>query len=171
MKEFFPIGTVVTLYNGTKPLMIYGRLQQQGGTEDIWDYLACLYPEGNINDSYNVFFNHEDVEKILYTGYQTEEDKNYQKLLIEKCQELEQNSDKNHQVVRTSMPDSIQGNKWYLYKSCSTLLLTYQIKLLTYHAATENAKLIIKVKKDCKFSEDLQDYITKNNNIISVERK
>jgi len=74
MKKIYPIGTVVTLVDGTKPLMIYGRFQNSGDSEEIYDYVACLYPEGNISDDYNVFFNHEDVDKVLFTGYQTEED-------------------------------------------------------------------------------------------------
>ena len=32
---YLPIGTVVTLVNGTKPIMIYGRKQTQQGNENI----------------------------------------------------------------------------------------------------------------------------------------
>ena len=56
--NYLPIGTVVTLVNGTKPIMIYGRKQMQEGNDRIWDYVACLYPEGNLGDRYNVFFQH-----------------------------------------------------------------------------------------------------------------
>lgn len=90
LKEFFTLGTIVTLFDNTKPLMIYGRLQLQAGFEKIWDYVACLYPEGNISDQYNVFFNHEDVENVLFVGYQTEDDRSYQQLLIEKYWQLRQ---------------------------------------------------------------------------------
>jgi hypothetical protein len=83
MKRFHPVGTVVTLINGTKPIMIYGRLQQQGGTEKIFDYVACLYPEGHINNDYNIFFNNEEIAHVLFVGYQTPEDEEQQLLLLE----------------------------------------------------------------------------------------
>ena len=43
--KYYPIGTVVTLVNGDRPIMIYGRKQFQENTDNIWDYVACLYPE------------------------------------------------------------------------------------------------------------------------------
>lgn len=46
------------------------------------DYVTMSYPEGNISEEYNVFFNRNMVKKVLYKGYETEEE---QKL----CQELE----------------------------------------------------------------------------------
>jgi len=64
--EYYPIGTVVILKNGTKPVMIYGRKQLQAFTEKVWDYVGCLYPEGNINEKYNVFFQHFEIDKVLY---------------------------------------------------------------------------------------------------------
>ena len=42
MKELMPIGTVVTLKNGTKKLMIVGRLQAQKDSSKVYDYAACL---------------------------------------------------------------------------------------------------------------------------------
>ena len=48
--KYYPIGTVVTLKGGNRPIMIYGRKQIQEQTGKEWDYVACLYPEGNLGD-------------------------------------------------------------------------------------------------------------------------
>lgn len=42
MKEYLPLGSVITLKNGSKRLMIVGRLQNQIGSNDIYDYAAVL---------------------------------------------------------------------------------------------------------------------------------
>ena len=55
-EKYLPIGSVVRLVNGTKKIMIFGRLQIQASSGQKWDYVACLYPEGNLNEKYNVFF-------------------------------------------------------------------------------------------------------------------
>ncbi len=79
--KYLPIGTVVTLVNGTKPIMIYGRKQMQQGKQKIWDYVACLYPEGNIGDEYNVFFQHEEIAKIHHLGMESEDESRLQEIL------------------------------------------------------------------------------------------
>lgn len=79
--QYLPIGTVVTLVNGTKPIMIYGRKQMQQGKEKIWDYVACLYPEGNIGDEYNVFFQHEEIAKIYHLGMESEDENKLHQIL------------------------------------------------------------------------------------------
>ena len=52
MKEYLPIGSIVLLKNGIKKVMIYGRKQLAISTNIEYDYIACLYPEGNINNEY-----------------------------------------------------------------------------------------------------------------------
>ncbi|WP_374018205.1 DUF4176 domain-containing protein [Paenibacillus thiaminolyticus] len=47
--KLLPNGSVVLLKGGKKRVMIYGRLQKTGDTDKLWDYIACLYPEGNID--------------------------------------------------------------------------------------------------------------------------
>lgn len=54
--RYYPIGTVVTLAGGDRPLMIYGRRQKQQTTCIEWDYVACLYPEGNLDEENTVSF-------------------------------------------------------------------------------------------------------------------
>ncbi|MCM1158053.1 MAG: DUF4176 domain-containing protein [Bacteroidales bacterium] len=74
-KIYLPIGTVVLLKNGIKKVMIYGRKQKNVKTNEEFDYLACLYPEGNIRSDLSVMFNHEDIKTIIYEGYSDEEEK------------------------------------------------------------------------------------------------
>lgn len=73
-KDLLPIGSVVVLKNGSKKLMIYGRKQIQWGVKKVWDYVACLYPEGNISEKYNVFFDHIEIDKVLFRGYEDDEE-------------------------------------------------------------------------------------------------
>ena len=79
--KYYPIGTVVILKGGNRPIMIYGRQQLQEGSNLIWDYVACLYPEGNLSDDYNIFFQHEEIEKVLHMGYKSSLDAKMQEIL------------------------------------------------------------------------------------------
>ena len=74
IKDLLPIGTVVLLKNGSKRVMIYGRKQIHVETGQEWDYLACLYPEGNINEEFMYLFNHDQIDKVFYLGYKDEEE-------------------------------------------------------------------------------------------------
>lgn len=75
MKKYLPLGSIVLLKNGTKRVMIYGRKQLQMGTDKEWDYIACLYPEGNISEEYMYLFNHDQIDKVFFVGYQDEDEK------------------------------------------------------------------------------------------------
>ena len=55
MKEYLPIGSVVTLKQGTKKVMICGRIQKETKQGQIYDYCACLYPEGMIDSDLSIF--------------------------------------------------------------------------------------------------------------------
>lgn len=70
-----PIGTVVLLKNSKKRVMIIGVLQKQlkDGEEVIWDYSACLYPEGYMGPDKTFLFNSDQIEKVFAVGYQDQE--------------------------------------------------------------------------------------------------
>ncbi|MFS0635122.1 DUF4176 domain-containing protein [Mesobacillus foraminis] len=70
-QTLLPIGTVVSLNNLNQPMMIYGRMQTQNGAESIWDYVGCPYPLGFISKEYNVFFDHKQIEAVLFKGYES----------------------------------------------------------------------------------------------------
>lgn len=71
IKELLPIGTIVLLNNAKKRIMICGICQTgKENTEKEYDYMGVLYPEGHIGSEYNFLFNHEDVQKICYRGFE-----------------------------------------------------------------------------------------------------
>lgn len=70
--EMLPIGSVVTIGMVKQAIMIYGRNQQQGDKDDMWDYVACPYPQGHLSDESNVFFNHSQIEDVIFKGYEAE---------------------------------------------------------------------------------------------------
>lgn len=57
--EFLPVGSVVLLKGGNKRIMICGRIQAQAGSDIIYDYSACYYPEGIIDPQSMFFFNRD----------------------------------------------------------------------------------------------------------------
>ncbi len=73
MDKYLPIGSVILLKEGKKRLMIYGVKQKESNTDKIWDYVACLFPEGNIDLEHTYIFNHEQIDKIYYLGLHDEE--------------------------------------------------------------------------------------------------
>lgn len=48
--------------------MIYGRKQKHLESNKEYDYIACLYPEGNLRADKCVFFNNEDITEIIHRG-------------------------------------------------------------------------------------------------------
>ena len=83
MNSLLPLGSVVLLKEGKKRVMIYGRKQIQVATMNMYDYIACLYPEGNINGDYTYLFNHESIAKVYFIGFQDEEELEFHEKL--KC--------------------------------------------------------------------------------------
>ena len=87
-KELLPLGSVVLLKNGTKRIMICGRLQQRESDQKIFDYCACYYPEGLLNSEELFLFQHSDIETICFMGFQDEEEARIQTYIQKRCAEL-----------------------------------------------------------------------------------
>lgn len=74
MKEYLPLGSVVTLKEGEKKLMICGRVQREVRSRIVYDYCACLYPEGMIDSRSVYLFDQEDIDRIYHIGLQDQEE-------------------------------------------------------------------------------------------------
>ncbi len=74
LEKYLPLGSVVLLKEGNKRLMIYGRKQKDMEREAVWDYIGCLFPEGNLDSSQAYLFNHEQIERVFFLGLQDKEE-------------------------------------------------------------------------------------------------
>ena len=96
MKNLLPVGSVVLLKNATKKLMIIGILQVKPDEEKLYDYLAVPFPEGYMGESNNFLFCHEDINDIVFMGYENPERAefiNVMGILYDKLQEEQNESD------------------------------------------------------------------------------
>jgi len=74
LKSLLPIGSVVLLQGGIKKVMIIGIKQiREEEPEKEYDYIGVLYPEGFLGADANFLFNHEDINDVVFTGYDNPE--------------------------------------------------------------------------------------------------
>lgn len=93
MKErFLPIGTVLLLKGGKKEVMITSycifptNIQIKDGKsvqpdKKLYEYGGCIYPEGILDSNMACAFNHDQIEKIIYLGYECDKQKELSKIL------------------------------------------------------------------------------------------
>lgn len=81
-EKFLPIGSVVILEGGTKKIMITGfcSISEMDRTQ-VYDYSGCIYPEGYLSSNQICLFNHDQIEKVFFAGYESEEEKEFKKSL------------------------------------------------------------------------------------------
>lgn len=83
MKNLLPNGSVVLLNDGKKRIMIYGRVQKSNDSGKLFDYAGCFYPEGIMNTSEVMLFNHEDIKTLFFIGFQDPEEFAFRQVLNE----------------------------------------------------------------------------------------
>lgn len=68
-EKYLPVGSVVKIKQNVKEIMITGYRVTVQGIE--YDYCGILHPYGNTIEK--KFFDHADIEKILFKGYMSQE--------------------------------------------------------------------------------------------------
>ena len=77
-----PVGSIVRLKESEKYVMIYGVLQKTSLNPDKFiDYVAVPYPEGYFDERYQYIFNHDDIEEVIFRGYEDDSRELFIKLL------------------------------------------------------------------------------------------
>ncbi|GAE32068.1 DUF4176 domain-containing protein [Halalkalibacter hemicellulosilyticus] len=76
-----PIGSIVYLKEGTSKLMILNRgpIIEENGENKMFDYSGCFYPQGLVPDKV-FYFNQENIDEVVFEGFQDEEEKRFQTL-------------------------------------------------------------------------------------------
>lgn len=73
--EFYPVGSVVIVKGNVKKMAVMARgvMTEIQGELNYFDYAGVLYPEGLISNQL-VYFNHKDIVKVVYKGYEDEDE-------------------------------------------------------------------------------------------------
>lgn len=73
--EYLPIGAIIIVRGNVKKIAIVSRgvVASIEGRQYVFDYAGVMYPEGVVNKQY-IYFNHEDIAKIVSPGYSDEDD-------------------------------------------------------------------------------------------------
>lgn len=72
--ELLPVGSIVLLKGGTKKTMIMGVLQtDEEHPETVYDYMGIPYPEGYMGEESVYLFQHENINDIVFRGYENPE--------------------------------------------------------------------------------------------------
>lgn len=87
IQELLPIGSVVWLRDAKRPMMIFGIKQTDTDTQEEYDYIGVLYPEGNMGPQTNFLFYHADIERVEFRGYDNEARQVFMDKLAEVYQE------------------------------------------------------------------------------------
>lgn len=72
--DFLPLGSVLYLKGGFEKVMIISRglMVNVGDRECYFDYGACRYPQGMVQDQI-LYFNTEDISKVVFKGYEDDD--------------------------------------------------------------------------------------------------
>ena len=76
-EKYLPVGTVCSLVNSKKKLVVTGFYVIEQTSNKIFDYSGCIYPEGIIDPQKVILFNHDQIVEILHMGYKNEEEKEF----------------------------------------------------------------------------------------------
>ncbi|MBC1936477.1 DUF4176 domain-containing protein [Listeria grandensis] len=84
------VGSVVYLNEGRVKIVIMTRypLVEAENKKMYFDYMGSKFPEG-LDPKQTIYFNEENIDSVVFEGYQDEEEKRYQVVL----QELVKNSE------------------------------------------------------------------------------
>jgi len=78
-KKYLPIGTIVVMKNEIILYMIAGYINKSD--KNIKDYICIPFPYGFMSDKIVAYYNHEDIEKIVFKGYINDKYNELNKLL------------------------------------------------------------------------------------------
>lgn len=82
IKNLLPIGSVIMLKGGVKKLMITGiKVSTEEEPEKYYDYIGVFYPEGYIGAQSCFLFNHDDINDVIFKGYNNPEREEFIKFI------------------------------------------------------------------------------------------
>lgn len=90
--DFLPLGSVVLLKGAIKKIVIVGIMPTKALPNHnlaVYEYIGVPYPEGYVGNNSALFFNHKDIDTIVFRGYESEE----RTLLLDALQKMLDSTD------------------------------------------------------------------------------
>ena len=87
-KDLLPIGSIVQLRDMERRVMICGRVVCRSGEDKIYDYIACVYPEGIMGGEELTFFDRDAIEGVFFIGSQDQDELTFRQEVLGKLGEL-----------------------------------------------------------------------------------
>ena len=83
-EKYLPIGSVCLLKGGQRYVVVIGYLGVGNEEMDkVYDYMGAVYPLGVISSEVSFMFDHEQIDKVVFRGYEDEDGKEFNKKLNE----------------------------------------------------------------------------------------
>jgi hypothetical protein len=82
-------GSVVTLNDSDKKMMIIGVLQKHAESGKLYDYIGCYHPEGYLDSNTVFLFNNENIKEVSYLGFVDAEFQGFRAMLAKRFAEIE----------------------------------------------------------------------------------
>ncbi len=77
-EKYLPLGTVCLLKGGQKFIMVTGYLGvNPNENNEVYDYMGVIFPMGIISTDINFMFNHSQIEKVVFKGFENDESKEF----------------------------------------------------------------------------------------------
>ena len=68
--------------------MICGRIQAEENDEKIYDYSACLFPEGLVDPSHIFLFDRDAIDMVFFVGCQDQDELEFRSTVLSRIKEL-----------------------------------------------------------------------------------
>lgn len=83
------LGTIVYLKEGRQKIMIINRgpIVEKADIQFLFDYAGCIYPIG-MNPEQVLYFNEENIDRILFEGYKDEDEQRFSELYEESVSKM-----------------------------------------------------------------------------------
>ncbi|PHK48724.1 DUF4176 domain-containing protein [Staphylococcus edaphicus] len=84
------LGSIVYLNEGSQKLMILNRgpVVDIDNQQYIFDYSACIYPLGLVEDQV-FYFNEENIDRVIFEGYSDVDETRFQELYTDMLKNLD----------------------------------------------------------------------------------
>lgn len=88
-KELLPIGSIVSIKEAKRHMMICGRVVTRDDSDQVYDYVGCLFPEGLADASKMYFFNREAIDECLFKGWENKEEHDFKENVLGRIKSVE----------------------------------------------------------------------------------